>query len=117
MEPTRASATGAAPSGGAGAGTGGAAAPVAPERVPTLQVLSLYTLVDNAEHIRDLRGVGEEAVGALLYLVVKRLKLTYQLSQVFLATGYPSVLKFFESERISLIDGIAGLNLSTPCRE
>lgn len=54
---------------------------------------------------------------AMQYLVVKRLKLTYQLSQVFLATGYPSVLRFFESERISLIDGLSGLNLHTPCKE
>lgn len=86
-------------------------------RVPTLQVLCLQILADNCDKIEDLTGLSAEATGALLYLVIKRLKLDYRLSQVFLATGHEEIRTFFR-DNISLEDGIMAVAADTPgsCR-
>lgn len=111
-------ASSAAPSSGdadraAGARPAGRASPTATparERVwspPSLQIRCVEVLADHCGAIVDLRGVPAECVGALLFLVLKRGKLDYRLGRVFIDTGVPEVVEYFERN----IDMLAGLSV------
>mmetsp|Transcript_27618 Transcript_27618/g.95497 ORF Transcript_27618/g.95497 Transcript_27618/m.95497 type:complete len:152 (-) Transcript_27618:183-638(-) len=106
--------------GSAARDSGSRPAAAAAERVVTftprpLQVLALEKLAEHADKIADLRGVPGECVGALLFLVLRRGRLTVPLARVFMSSGVEEVEAFFR-ENVDLLGGIRSASEPSSCR-